>query len=233
MWVPKSYFKKIDSIISSFLWAPKPPRIGLKTLQEPSDQGGLALPDWQKYYLAGKMVFARRWLVAEDGDVATVLEAAQLGSYESLRFALFRGTRSDLPLTTMKATIKAWEVAVKLASPSYSGVSPLTPLWMNPALPHFYNFSDPMEWAVRGVKTLKNITCFGELLTFPQLKSRHDLPNSYLFRFLQISMPFRCSFMSWGWNLCLHLSSHYYQVKSWQNHYRYHIKNFSKLLRRG
>lgn len=172
---------------SHFIWAPKSPRIGLKVLQEPGDQGSLALPDWQKYYTAGQMVFAHRWLIAEDGDAATVLEAAHLGSHDSLQFALFRGLRSDLPLTlTMKATIKAWATAVKLTCPSYGGVSPSTPIWMNQALPQFYNLPDPMIWADKGIKTSRDITSYGELLTFSQLQSRHDLPNSYLFRFLQV-----------------------------------------------
>lgn len=140
-------------------------------------------------------MFARRWLIAEDGDAATVLEAAQLGSYESLRFALFRGSRSELPLTlTMKATIKAWMTAVKLACPSYGGFSPSTPIWMNPTLPQFYNLPDPMIWAVKGIKTLRDITYFGELQTFSQLQSRHDLPNTYLFRFLQIRHAFQEQF---------------------------------------
>lgn len=145
------------------------------------------------------MVFARRWLMAEDGDAATVLEAAHLGSLETLRFALFRGLRSELPLTsTMKATIKAWTTAVKLACPSYKGVSPSTPIWMNPALPQFYNLPDPMIWAVKGIKTLGDITAYGELLTFSQLQSRHDLPNSYLFRFLQVRHAFQVQFREAG-----------------------------------
>lgn len=74
------------------------------------------------------MVFARRWLLADDGDSTTVLEAAQLGSYESLRLALYRGQRSDLPLTlTMKATIKAWEVTTKLALQAMSALLLLLP----------------------------------------------------------------------------------------------------------
>lgn len=191
VWVPKTYFRQIEGIISSFLWTPKPPRIGTKVLQEPGDQRGLALPDWLKYYLAGQLVFARRWLLSDEGDAATVLEAAHLGSYESLRLALFRGTKSDLPLTeTMKVTIRAWELAVKLASPSYAGLSPSSPIWMNHKLPHFYNIPDPGVWAVKGVKTLKDITLFGDLLTFFQMQARHELPNSYLFRFFQIRHAF-------------------------------------------
>lgn len=57
LWVPKSYFKRQDGLVTSFLWSPSPPCIGLKVLQEPLGQGGLALPDWYKYC---QMVFARR-----------------------------------------------------------------------------------------------------------------------------------------------------------------------------
>lgn len=71
--------------------------IGLKVLKEPWGQGGLALSDWQEYYLGSQMVFAHRWLISDDRDSATVLEAAHLGSYESLRLAIHRGT--NLPLT--------------------------------------------------------------------------------------------------------------------------------------
>lgn len=89
-------------------------------LQEPEDQEGMALPNCQKYYLAGQMVFACRWLLADDGDLTNVLEGAYLVSFESLRLDLYRGTKSNLPLTlTMKATIKAWEPVEKLACPSY------------------------------------------------------------------------------------------------------------------
>lgn len=42
IWIPKSFFKKLDGITSSFVWSPKPPRIGLKVLQKSWGQGGLA-----------------------------------------------------------------------------------------------------------------------------------------------------------------------------------------------
>lgn len=193
--IPKYFFKKIDSIVTSFLWVPKSPRIGIKVLQEPEDQGGLAVPDWQKYYLAGQMVYARRWLLAYDGGAATVLEAAHLGSYESLRVALFRDTNSDLPLTlSMKATIRAWEASVKLSCPSYMGVSPSSPLWITPKLPHFYNMPDPVIWAIKGIKTLKDITSFGDLMSFPQIQTKHDLTNSHFFRYLQFPHAFQSQF---------------------------------------
>lgn len=141
IWVPKSYFKKLDEHISLCL------HLGLKVLQEPWGQGGLALPYRHKYYLAGQMVFARCWLLGDNGDSATVLKAAILGSNESLQLALFRGRKSVLSLTrSMKATIRAWATSQQLMQPDFKGISPSAPLWMNPCLPHFYELPDP--WGV-------------------------------------------------------------------------------------
>lgn len=153
IWISKAFCSTLDGIIGSFIWYPKSPRINIKTLQEPWGQGGLALPDWHKYYLAGQMVFARRWLMADAGDSATVLEAAHMGSYEGLRLALYRGPKSILPITvSMKVTIRAWDVTTTLVSPSYLGVSPSTPLWFNPNLEHFCSIPDPTVWADKGIK---------------------------------------------------------------------------------
>lgn len=146
------------------------PRVGLKVLQEKWGQGGLALPDWRKYYLASQVILVHRWLVSNSGDSAMVLE--DLGLYESLCLAIHRGIKLELLLTaSMKATMKACETAVRLACPSYQGFSPSTPLLMNPKLPQFYSFEDPMGWLTKGVKLLKDITRDGEL-TFYQLKSQ-------------------------------------------------------------
>lgn len=83
IWVPQTYFKRIDNLFSS-LWPESHPRISIFTLQEQPGQGGLGLPELYKYVLAGQMEFARRLLLRDDEDAATVLEAAILGSYEGL-----------------------------------------------------------------------------------------------------------------------------------------------------
>lgn len=56
------------------------------------------------------MVIARHWLLRDDGDAATVLEAALMGSYESLHFLVYRGSKVLSPLTeSMHSTIRAWD----------------------------------------------------------------------------------------------------------------------------
>lgn len=54
------------------------------------------------------MLFARRWLLRDDEDAATVLEAAILVSYEDLANLVHSGSRVESSLTgPMKVTIQA------------------------------------------------------------------------------------------------------------------------------
>lgn len=53
---------------------------------------------------------------------------------------------------------------------------------------------DPYIWASRGIKYLDQICFGGQLQTFDWLKHQHDLPSSYLFRYLQLRHAFNTQF---------------------------------------
>lgn len=52
IYLPLSFFKQLDSIILSFVWANKPPRIFKAHLQKDVNRGGLGLPVLRRYYWA-------------------------------------------------------------------------------------------------------------------------------------------------------------------------------------
>uniref|UniRef100_A0A674NZ79 Reverse transcriptase domain-containing protein n=1 Tax=Takifugu rubripes TaxID=31033 RepID=A0A674NZ79_TAKRU len=52
VFIRKSFFSKLDQLISSFLWCNKRARIGRSALRLPKPLGGLALPDFRYYYWA-------------------------------------------------------------------------------------------------------------------------------------------------------------------------------------
>ncbi len=60
--IPKAFFKNLDRLISRFLWNGKVPRVKLKTLRRPTEQGGLNLPDFQLYYLAAQSKAVWTWI---------------------------------------------------------------------------------------------------------------------------------------------------------------------------
>lgn len=69
-------------------------------LRGPWTQGGLACLDLQKYYYAALLSYAHNWVISDDTNASVVLEAAFLGSYESLRNVLYyRGPQAPFHLT--------------------------------------------------------------------------------------------------------------------------------------
>lgn len=109
VWILISLFQQLDIYISSFLWSNKSPKFSISTLKHPMSLGGLALPKFFQYFLAGQLMHAHNWLVLDKGNASVVAEAAVLGSYEALQSLLYRGCRAPYILTyTMNATIKAW-----------------------------------------------------------------------------------------------------------------------------
>ena len=50
IFIPKSFFKTLDQIISSFIWNKGPARIRKSLLQKPKASDGLALPNFQQIY---------------------------------------------------------------------------------------------------------------------------------------------------------------------------------------
>lgn len=50
--IPLKYFKQFDRLCNRFLWNGKRPRLNLRKLQRPVDQGGLGIPNLLLYHLA-------------------------------------------------------------------------------------------------------------------------------------------------------------------------------------
>lgn len=57
----KTFFTKLDSLISSFIWNNKTPRIRKLFLQRPKMQGGMALPNFKIYYWAANIKSLLCW----------------------------------------------------------------------------------------------------------------------------------------------------------------------------
>uniref|UniRef100_A0A672GJR5 Reverse transcriptase domain-containing protein n=1 Tax=Salarias fasciatus TaxID=181472 RepID=A0A672GJR5_SALFA len=68
VYVPNVYFKKLDSIISSFLWNCKKPRIRKEHLQKSKQDGGLALPNFRHYYWASNLCCLSFWMRYQRDD---------------------------------------------------------------------------------------------------------------------------------------------------------------------
>lgn len=66
--IPKSFFIKLDALITKFIWNNKPPRFRKQILQQPKYLGGMALPNFQDYYWASNSRAMQFWISPKDLD---------------------------------------------------------------------------------------------------------------------------------------------------------------------
>lgn len=83
IWILKCVFQTIGRLVSDFLWHGGAPHIELQVLQGPWKEGGLAVPNFSCYFLAGQLVFVHRWLMQPEDDAVVSLEEAIVGSYQA------------------------------------------------------------------------------------------------------------------------------------------------------
>lgn len=192
--IPNSFFVKLDQAITSFVWAGAAPRIAKHTLQLSLMEGGLSLPNFKKYYWAAVLVSVRWWFTQDRANPAVNLEAAILGSYSELSNLVYRGPRYSPRVTTlMKTTVRVWgQVSGYLNN--RNAVSPYTPLWGNPKLPHFQSIPDPQVWARYEIRTIRHIFKDDRLMSFTELKGKYHLPSWMFFRYVQLSHAARAQF---------------------------------------
>lgn len=194
-WVPKSFFKKLNHIFSSFLWGALPPRYKLSTLMRPRTQGGMAFPDCYKYYLATQLVTAAWWLDPDGTNSSTVLGVVVEGSLEALKLLVYRGPRAPYPLTpSMHTTLQALGAGLSVEKYKQNEISPNAPIWLSPNIPHLYKMLDPDAWTKYSVKLISHIVSQNALVPFSQVSSMNNIPNHYLFCYLQLSHAFAAQF---------------------------------------
>jgi len=87
IFLPKSYFKALNTTLLSYIWAGKPPRIQISILQRPKQDGGLALPNMQLYYWAANLQKLKTWYHSPDTNWC-IIEASSCTS-SSLPALLF------------------------------------------------------------------------------------------------------------------------------------------------
>uniref|UniRef100_A0A669D0H5 Reverse transcriptase domain-containing protein n=1 Tax=Oreochromis niloticus TaxID=8128 RepID=A0A669D0H5_ORENI len=189
VFIPKSFFDSLDSIISSYIWRGKRPQLDKAQLQKPKSRGGLALSNFRYYYWAANMRYIISWLYFHNKGNCPSWVLMELNSATGSSVLALIG--SSLPLPPNKTidnpvvwhTVRVWAQMRKHFG--LTGFSLLSPIFSNPFFQP--SLSDPIfrDWHDRG------ITCFNDLFfdntfaSFAQLSEKFNLPRTHLFRYLQ------------------------------------------------
>ena len=59
----QSFFKKVHSLVSSFIWNNKTPQIRMSVLHLPYESGGLKLPNFYYYFLSSQLTQFKQWFL--------------------------------------------------------------------------------------------------------------------------------------------------------------------------
>uniref|UniRef100_A0A3B1JFC8 Reverse transcriptase domain-containing protein n=1 Tax=Astyanax mexicanus TaxID=7994 RepID=A0A3B1JFC8_ASTMX len=192
IFLPKSFFKNLDSMIMPFIWGYKFHRISKKHLCKPRDIGGLALPCFQYYYWAANARVLTYWTNAypDESHVCTPawLVIEQNITAASLPSLLFAGRKPFGPIMKENPivgnSLKIWyQIKKALALPETCIMAPIA--YNHAFLP---SLTDKVfqTWKARGIINLEKLYVDGIFASFSQLKLKFDLPASHFFRYLQL-----------------------------------------------
>ena len=186
VFIPRSFFSKLDTLLSSFIWGGKPPRIKKEYLQRARADGGLALPNFRFYYWAANICKIHCW--AHNPE----LDWCKVEANSCLNTSLLALITSNLPLSTNQyssnpivvSTLRIWS-----QFRSFFGLRDLSlysPIYNNHLFPPSRTDSNFRMWHRLGLSKLNDLYVDGIFANFGELAAKYELPNSNLFRYFQI-----------------------------------------------
>uniref|UniRef100_A0A803JPQ3 Reverse transcriptase domain-containing protein n=1 Tax=Xenopus tropicalis TaxID=8364 RepID=A0A803JPQ3_XENTR len=193
--IPRSFFKKLNRTITSFIWANGTPRISWERLTATVENGGLALPHFYFYYLASQIYYIHWCLAPNPYNPNTQLQASILHSIEGLSTYPYRHhtDMTNLPHTLLTPH-KAWTTALKNMHHPWPLLSPQLPLWANSLLPDLQELQDYTYWPRLGFKKLGDLTLGPQFPTYQDLQDRALGKQIQFYRYLQLRHAFHAQF---------------------------------------
>ena len=185
VFIRKSFFTKLDQVVSSFLWGNKARRIKKAYLQQPKSMGGMALPNFLHYYWASNIQKLLFWLRKDNIPLWAQMET--LSSQESLSSLVCSAlplSYSLSPMPSVSHTLKIWtqfRSHFSLNRPSCS-----SPIYRNHRFKPSCTDNTFLAWLEKGIESVGDLYSNGIFSSFSDLSQRFNLPRSHLFRYFQI-----------------------------------------------
>lgn len=190
IFLPQSFFCRLDGMVSQFIWNKKTARLSKALLQRPKLLGGLALPNFKFYYWAANLRILQNWIKLEKLSSCPAwvnLEASSSrpASLTSLIHAPLSSFSSlKLENIIVKSTLRIWNQFRRHFD--LKTVSSLTPIALNPIFGPSLMDGTFGSWSALGINTLKDLYIDNIFASFQQLSERYTLPRRDFFRYLQI-----------------------------------------------
>lgn len=190
IFLPQIFFRKIDTIISEFIWNKSPPRICKQFLQRPKTSGGMALPNLRFYYWAANLRIIQFWLRSDSLSSLPIwlnMEATSCSPVSLLALAHAPISISPSAYTKniiVRTSLRIWtQFRRHFGLQTYSVLAPIT---ANPIFPPSLVDDAFVIWSNAGIKSFKDLCINNNFAPFDQLSDKFGLSKHQFFRFLQI-----------------------------------------------
>uniref|UniRef100_A0A3B5RAA6 Reverse transcriptase domain-containing protein n=1 Tax=Xiphophorus maculatus TaxID=8083 RepID=A0A3B5RAA6_XIPMA len=189
IFLSRSFFSKLDSIITKFLWNGKAPRIRTQFLQRPKRLGGMALPNFRYYYWASNIRLFRYWLQSDSpSSPAWLVMEANSVKPVSLAALLHSPLQSSTkPYTSNKlvdASLRLWmQFRRHFGLQSLSVYSPIA---SNHTFQPSLTDGIFLSWRRTGILTFHDMYIDNTFASFQQISGKFGIPRHHFFRYLQV-----------------------------------------------
>lgn len=190
IFLPQTFFRKLDPTISDFVWSGRLPRLRKQYLQSPKKLGGMALPNFKFYYWAAHLKIIQFWLHSGSQLLSSVWLGMEHSSYKPVSLSALAHSPIKSPIKNytknviIKTTVKIWnQFRRSFDLQTYSILAPIT---ANHSFPPSLIDRAFEIWSNMGIKTFKDLYIDNTFASFEQLSKKISLPNQHFFRYLQI-----------------------------------------------
>uniref|UniRef100_A0A3B3CPH8 Reverse transcriptase domain-containing protein n=1 Tax=Oryzias melastigma TaxID=30732 RepID=A0A3B3CPH8_ORYME len=189
VYIPNNFFKELDSIILSFIWKGKKPRLRKEHLQKAKREGGLSLPNFRYYHWAANLCCVSFWAYYSTKVGPPWVEMEKL-SFGSLSLPSLIGAQLPLskPLVIDNPVVRE---SVKICHQfrkhfGYLGLSLFSPVASNYFFAPSILDATFQEWLNGGITTFNQLFFENQFVSFQQLSNSYSLPATHFFRYLQV-----------------------------------------------
>lgn len=180
-------------MVTAFILGTGRRRVALHTLTRPRAEGGLAVPDYETYYLAVQFQWLTQWIAEAIRGNAEHRDADRANSllYRIILKLLINPTALSLELSTAR---KCWNRYLRRTSIKCPYATEI-PLSMCKTLPHGGTWHRLEAWAEPGLTCLGDLYEENAMVPFNDLQTRFDIPGGDFLQFTALTAAVR---KHWG-----------------------------------
>lgn len=181
---PKYFFTKAYSLITSFIWANKAPRLSRKLLHYPKSEGGLNLPNLEFYHLASQSYYFYHIIRNSKEEQWINIENSQTHP-QNLFLYLFSKHNIKHNNFIINGMVRSWNKMKTIIKQPIT-IPRNTNIWNNLWITIQQKTLSWDTWKNKGIHQIDDLLKDDQILSFTDLRDKFKLTDKETFRYIQL-----------------------------------------------